>query len=139
MKEYGGAKIKACRGLFVAALFAAIGVGMPAGAWGQAAALPEGKGKDVVEKACTVCHGTSHFTGSRLSKSDWEYVVSDMIDRGALITEDERKIIVEYLAEHFGPDKPAADHFPKPGTAPPAAALRLGRASSAAKKDPIPH
>jgi hypothetical protein len=76
-------------------------IGIAAGAWGQE--LPEGKGKDVVEKACTVCHGTSQFTSSRLSKSDWEYVVNDMIDRGALITKDEAVIIVEYLTEHFGP------------------------------------
>jgi len=104
MKRHSFWSRRGKRGL-LAALFA---VGMTAGAWGQGAALPEGKGKDVVEKACTVCHGTSLFTGNRLSKSDWEYIVNDMIDRGALITKDEVPIIVEYLTEHFGPDKPAA-------------------------------
>ena len=105
MKRYLCAKSKGCGGLFVAALM----VGMATGAWSQGA-LPEGTGKDVVEIACTACHGTSLFTGSRFSKSDWEYVVNDMIDRGALITADEVPIIVDYLTEHFGPEeKPAGE------------------------------
>lgn len=77
--------------------------GMAGTAWGQA--LPEGKGKGVVERQCTACHGTANFTSSRLSKADWEYVVNDMIDRGALITADEAKIIVDYLTEQFGPEE----------------------------------
>ena len=76
---------------------------MTAPAWGQE--LPEGTGKEVVEQQCTVCHGTANFTASRLSKADWEYVVNDMIDRGALITADEAKIIVDYLTEQFGPEE----------------------------------
>jgi virginiamycin B lyase len=78
-------------------------LGLAGSAWGQA--LPEGKGKDVVEAACTACHGTSNFTGSRFSRKDWEFVVSDMIDRGALITPEEKAIIVDYLVEHFGPEE----------------------------------
>ena len=76
-------------------------MGTAGGAWGQA--LPEGKGKEVVEEHCTVCHGTANFTGSRFSRQDWEFVVNDMIDRGALIDEDDAKIIVDYLTEQFGP------------------------------------
>ena len=76
-------------------------MGTAGGAWGQA--LPEGKGKDVVEEHCTVCHGTANFTSSRFSRQDWEFVVNDMIDRGAQINEDDAKIIVDYLTEQFGP------------------------------------
>ena len=101
MKRDLCAKSKGWRGLLVAALATGM-MGMAVGVRGQSS-LPEGKGKDVVERACTVCHGTSNFTGSRLSKSDWEYVVNDMVDRGALITDAEKEIIIEYLVEHFGP------------------------------------
>ena len=87
----------AWRWLFVGVLM----VGTAGGAWGQA--LPEGKGKEVVEEHCTVCHGTANFTSSRFSRQDWEFVVNDMIDRGALINEDDARIIVDYLTEQFGP------------------------------------
>ena len=96
MKENPSARHGAWCGLLGMVLV----LGMAGSARGQA--LPEGKGKDVVEAACTACHGTSNFTGSRLSKQDWGFVVSDMIDRGALITAEEKKIIVDYLTEHFG-------------------------------------
>lgn len=84
-----------------------LGLVLVLGTAGQARSqeLPEGKGKDVVEERCTVCHGTSNFTESRYSKQDWEYVVNDMIDRGALITDEESEIIVDYLTEHFGPEE----------------------------------
>lgn len=104
MKEYPFAGRGAWCGLFGMVLV----LGMAGKAWGQA--LPDGKGKEVVEEHCTVCHGTSNFTGSRFSKQDWEFVVNDMIDRGALINDEEAKIIVDYLAEHFGPqEKPKGE------------------------------
>ena len=135
MKEYW--KSKGWCGWFALALI----LGMASGGWSQS--LSEGKGKDVVEIACTVCHGTSLFTGSRFSKSDWEYVVNDMIDRGALITADEVPIIVDYLTEHFGPEeKPAGEsstgksNVNKAGAERPVAALGPGSAKIGDKKNP---
>jgi hypothetical protein len=99
MKEYPSIKRNGWCGLLGLVLV----LGMAGPAFGQE--LPDGTGKEVVEQQCTVCHGTSNFTSSRLSKADWEYVVNDMIDRGALIKSDEAKIIVDYLTEHFGPEE----------------------------------
>ena len=87
-------------GAWCGALGMVLVLGMAGQAWGQA--LPEGKGKEVVEEQCTVCHGTSNFTSARFNRKDWEYVVNDMIDRGAFINDEEKKIIVDYLTEHFG-------------------------------------
>ncbi len=92
------------RGVWLGLLGVVLIGGMAGRAWSQAA-LPGGEGKEVVEIACTACHGLAHFTGSRFSKEDWEYVVNDMIDRGALITDQEVTVIVDYLTEHFGPEE----------------------------------
>jgi hypothetical protein len=86
-------------------------LGMAGRAWSQD--LPEGKGKEVVEQQCTVCHGTSNFTSSRFSRQDWEYVVNEMIDRGALISDEDKTIIVNYLTEHFGPEEKPPEEKPK--------------------------
>jgi len=103
----------------------------------QSQELPEGTGKEVVEAQCTVCHGTSNFTSSRFSRQDWEFVVNDMIDRGALITGEEAKIIVDYLTEHFGPEeKPKGESTTgrsngnRAGSGKAVAALGLGRAKA---------
>jgi len=80
--------------------------GMAGPAWSQTS-LPEGKGKDLVEVTCSACHGLTHVTNGRNSKENWHYVVRDMVDRGALLDDDEITIVVEYLAQHFGPAKAA--------------------------------
>ena len=42
-------------------------------------------------------------TGSRLTAEQWKGVVNSMVDRGAIIPDEDAKAIVEYLAAHFGP------------------------------------
>lgn len=92
------------RGAWLGLLGVILMGGMAGEAWSQAE-LPDGEGKEVVETACTACHGLAHFTGSRFSREDWEYVVNDMIGWGALITDQEVTVIVDYLTEHFGPEE----------------------------------
>jgi len=103
MREDLCGKSRGCRRWFVVALV----MGMALPAWSQTA-LPEGKGKDIVEVTCSACHGLTYITNGHNSKAEWGYIVSDMISRGALLEEAEIPIVVEYLAEHFGPAKAAA-------------------------------
>jgi cytochrome c5 len=56
--------------LSVLALFAAI----PA----RSQALPDGDGKQLVEMACTRCHGTDKFTVERHTRDDWAEEVDVM-------------------------------------------------------------
>jgi quinoprotein glucose dehydrogenase len=67
--------------------------------------LPEGEGKAAVVRVCTQCHGTSVFTSLRLSRNEWSYEVSTMVERGAAASDEDIRGIVNYLAAHFG--KPA--------------------------------
>jgi glucose dehydrogenase len=67
----------------------------------SAAPLPEGKGKALVVRVCTTCHGATVFAALRMSRGSWTSEVASMVDRGAVATEEERRTIVDYLAKNF--------------------------------------
>jgi competence protein ComEA len=68
---------------------------------GQDVKLPEGKGKDVVERICFDCHGPENITTKALNKDEWEEVVNNMVAMGATGTDAELDTIVQYLAKSF--------------------------------------
>jgi competence ComEA-like helix-hairpin-helix protein len=67
----------------------------------QAQNLPDGPAKLTVQSVCSQCHSLSFITNARLTKADWEYVVTDMIGRGAPLMEDEISSVIDYLAANF--------------------------------------
>ncbi len=71
-----------------------------------AQSLPEGPGRAAFQRVCTTCHGADTATQMRLSTADWEGVISRMANQGANIKDADARVIVEYLAQHFGPDAP---------------------------------
>lgn len=70
--------------------------------------LPDGPGKDVVERVCSACHGPEIVMGKRLTKDGWTQVVEDMIQRGAQGSDDDFAQIVDYLSAHFSPSSGTA-------------------------------
>jgi cytochrome c5 len=64
--------------------------------------LPGGNGKDLVEARCVTCHDLTRIVTARRQKADWEAIVANMANRGAIVTPDERATIVSYLATQFG-------------------------------------
>jgi len=64
--------------------------------------LPDGKGKDVVEAACDGCHGVDQIIGRAWSADKWASVIKSMVDKGAVLSDEERKTIIDYLAANFG-------------------------------------
>lgn len=65
--------------------------------------LPDGPGKEPLERVCSACHGPEIVTGRGLTKDGWTEVVQDMIQRGAQGSEDDFNQIVNYLAKNFPP------------------------------------
>src|SRR5512146_1485251 len=65
--------------------------------------LPDGKGKDVVEAACTACHDADVILKSGGTRDDWAMGVQQMIDLGAMIKPEQISVLVDYLAAHFPP------------------------------------
>ena len=74
----------------------------------QAQKLPDGKGKETVEAACDGCHAVDQIIGRAWSEEKWRTVVKKMIDKGAVLTDDELKTVIDYLVANFGetPAKP---------------------------------
>jgi virginiamycin B lyase len=70
---------------------------------GQAPPLPEGNGKELVQKICTQCHGANMITGHwGETRAGWETLFSSMV----ALPKDQAAAVSEYLATHF-PVKPA--------------------------------
>jgi competence ComEA-like helix-hairpin-helix protein len=55
------------------------------------ALLPEGKGRESVENACTVCHAPDRIMKQSLTADQWRSEIRTMIENGA------------YLTRNFGP------------------------------------
>ena len=72
--------------------------------------LPKGPGVDLVYAKCQICHDLTYpLQNAGLSEADWEGIVDDMIDYGAPINEEERAVIIKYLATYLGPNPPPAE------------------------------
>jgi len=70
------------------------------------AALPAGGAEALVAKTCgTGCHSVKVVTTQRMNSIEWNSVVRNMVARGAQASDEEVKLIVEYLAKTLGPER----------------------------------
>lgn len=65
--------------------------------------LPEGTEKQVLTRVCGKCHGLETFSKSRLSRQEWQKVVTDMVQRGASGTPEELQTVLSYLSRYLKP------------------------------------
>jgi len=63
--------------------------------------LPEGKGKETLQTACTVCHGLKEIVTQKMSHDEWKDKVNEMITNGAEVPPDAIDPLVDYLAKSF--------------------------------------
>ena len=96
------------------------------------AELPDGKGKDVVESACTDCHSLERIEAQRLNEEGWNGIIHEMIENGAAINPNDMNVIVGYLVKNFGPDKDKKVNVNTAGASEIAAALELASGEAAA-------
>jgi hypothetical protein len=67
--------------------------------------LPAGDGQEEVFYACTACHSTAIIRRSAFPRQQWDGLMDWMVEKHGMnpLEGDERKLIVDYLAQHFGP------------------------------------
>lgn len=60
-------------------------------------------GAALLEERCTVCHTADKITQAQKSADQWESTVTRMVNKGTQLTDDEKAVLVEYLAATYGP------------------------------------
>ena len=77
--------------------------GLPAVGTFKPVLLPAGGAKALVEKTCGVgCHSIEVVTSQRMNADGWSTVVQGMVARGAQASDDQAKVIVEFLTKTLG-------------------------------------
>ena len=59
-------------------------------------------GETLLEDRCTECHGLERATSAQKTRAEWEETVTRMVERGAELNDDEKTVLVDYLAENYG-------------------------------------
>ena len=60
-------------------------------------------GKSLLEGPCTQCHNLERSTSKSKTRDEWLATVDRMIGKGAAINVEETEVLVDYLAEEYGP------------------------------------
>ena len=68
----------------------------------QAEKLPEGPGAGLVAAKCGLCHDLGNITRIRQSREECEDTIKVMVRRGAPVSPEEEKVILDYLTKHYG-------------------------------------
>jgi cytochrome c len=71
--------------------------------------LPPGKGREEVFYACAPCHSLRLVTQQGLSRARWDQMLDWMVAKQAMpeVAPEDRKLIIDYLAEFYGEDRKA--------------------------------
>jgi mono/diheme cytochrome c family protein len=60
-------------------------------------------GAALLNERCTVCHSLDRVTSKKNTAAQWTQIVSRMVGKGAELTSEEQKVLVDYLAKTYGP------------------------------------
>ncbi len=74
--------------------------------------LPAGAGKAVLQTKCVICHSADYVTQQRLTPAQWQATVVKMRKFGSPLTDDEVKVLTEYLGANWTPDLPERPRQP---------------------------
>ena len=77
--------------------------------------LPDGNGKDQVQKLCTTCHGLNMLAFGGHTREGWDDVLYMMTNLGAQLPRDQFPMLDDYLAKNF-PEKPMPPAVVVPGS-----------------------
>ena len=82
--------------------FLALSIGLAVAPSARAQGLPDGPGRATYENVCGSCHGPDLVIGSQGTRARWEETVEAMKNRGAAGSEEDFKVVLDYLARYFG-------------------------------------
>jgi cytochrome c5 len=65
--------------------------------------LPAGPGKDILLNTCTACHDLQRVKQEGGTREQWQDVLGTMLNEGAMLSDQDFPVLLEYLAKNFGP------------------------------------
>lgn len=68
-------------------------------------AFPDEPGRDTLILACTQCHSLGKMMAVKATSDDWEFLVYDMIARGAPVHQEDIADLTAYLQNNFATDR----------------------------------
>ena len=69
---------------------------------GTGGAAASGNGQELLNARCTGCHDLTRVEDTKADASGWESTVERMQSKGAQLSDEEKKTLVEYLAATYG-------------------------------------
>ena len=106
--------MKCCRfakaGIGMAVVIMATAFAMPGAAQNRRAQgrpvvdLPRGPVRQVILDSCTACHGIDDYAFYAIDRAGWQKIVDRMKTKGALISDENQTILLDWLSTKFGPD-----------------------------------
>jgi cytochrome c5 len=63
--------------------------------------LPEGAGKKILLTTCTVCHDLLRVKRTAATREEWEDTLGAMLNEGAMLSEQDFPVLLNYLARNF--------------------------------------
>ena len=63
--------------------------------------LPEGAGKLILLNTCTLCHDLGRIRIHTVSRDEWEETLGAMLNEGAMLSEQDFPVLLNYLARNF--------------------------------------
>jgi cytochrome c5 len=64
--------------------------------------LPDGPGKQVMLTTCTVCHDLRRIRLQSADEEGWEETLLAMLNEGAMLTDRDFYVLLDYLSIYFG-------------------------------------
>jgi len=64
--------------------------------------LPAGEGKQILLEKCGVCHEAERPTRMYRDQEGWAELIDSMVRRGAVLSDEEKTKLRDYLFEHWG-------------------------------------
>ncbi len=66
--------------------------------------LPGGPVRQVILRSCTTCHGIDDYAYNAVDRVGWQALVGTMKEKGAVISDADQSILLDWLVAEFGPD-----------------------------------
>jgi len=63
--------------------------------------LPDGPGKAILLNTCTLCHDLGRVRAHMVSRDEWEETLSAMLNEGAMLSDQDFPVLLNYLARNF--------------------------------------